>query len=294
MGLATWQLDYQVYLVHHRAVTIDTDLLGLAGDRASVDDEGSDQLLLETPSTSSLAHGVARSLIARILSERFPPGEPLPAAGTLAREYRVSRPVAREALKELAAMGMVENRQGRHSRVTPRDRWNELSPGLMAVRLEVGEVEDIMTDTLELRRVIETEAAALAATRASPADLAMMRHHLDILERDLGSDRAYAAHDVAFHDAILKATHNRLFGLLLEQVGELLRLARAVSATSQPPRQTESQAGHRAVFAAIEAHSPEDARHAMENHLGWAERVNVAEYRAYLLARREDPLGRRA
>jgi GntR family transcriptional repressor for pyruvate dehydrogenase complex len=197
----------------------------------------------------------------------------------------VSRPVVREALKEVAALGMVESRQGRHSRVTERSAWNDLSPAVMSARLAVGAVDDIIGDTLELRRVIETEAAALAAVRASEADIERMRAELAALDRSLADDPGYLAHDLAFHDAVLRATNNRLFLLLLDQVRELLMLARTVSATARTSRRRDSQAGHRAVLAAIEARSPDAARRAMTDHLAWAEKVNVGDYKAHLTGR---------
>jgi GntR family transcriptional regulator, transcriptional repressor for pyruvate dehydrogenase complex len=242
--------------------------------------------VFEALSTSTLSQQVAASLVERILLERFLPGDPLPAAGELAREFGVSRPVVREALKEVVALGMVESRQGRYSRVTERSAWNDLSPAVMSARLAVGAVEDIIGDTLELRRVIETEAAALAAVRASEDDLERMRTEIAALDRSLEDDDAYIAHDLAFHDAVLRATNNRLFLLLLEQVRELLLLARSVSATSRTSRRGDSQAGHRALLAAIEARSPEDARRAMTDHLAWAERVNVSDYKAHLTGSR--------
>jgi DNA-binding FadR family transcriptional regulator len=228
----------------------------------------------------TLSHQVAQALVASIVLGQFQPGDSLPAAGDLAREFKVSRPVVREALKEVSTLGMVESRQGRYTRVADRSAWNDLSPDLLSVRLAVGAVDDIIVDSLELRRVIETEAAALAAQRATDDDLAAMRETLEVLARELDDTPAYVAHDVAFHDAILRATNNRLFLRLLDQMRELLVLARTVSATARSDRRPESQAGHRAIFAAIERHDPEAARLAMADHLSWAESVNVGDYRA--------------
>jgi len=229
--------------------------------------------------THTLPRQVARALVGSILLGDFKPDEPLPAAGDLARQFEVSRPVVREALKIVATLGMVTSRQGHYSRVAERAAWNDLAPELLAARLEVGAVDDILGDSLELRRVIETEAAALAAARATLEDLALMREELDALSLATGSTDAYTAHDVAFHDAVLRATHNRLLRQLIDQMREVLVLTRAVSVTARPDRLPASQLGHEAIFEAIEARAPERARQAMADHLGWAERVNVGEYR---------------
>ncbi len=232
----------------------------------------------------TLPRQVARVLVGSILLGDLKPGEPLPAAGDLAHQFEVSRPVVREALKIVATLGMVTSRQGHYSRVTDRTAWNDLAPELLAARLEVGAIDDILGDSLELRRVIETEAAALAAERATLDDLALMREELDALNLATGNTDAYTAHDVAFHDAVLRATHNRLFRQLIDQMREVLMLTRTVSVTASPDRLPASQHGHKAIFEAIEARAPERARQAMADHLGWAERVNVSEYRISHLA----------
>lgn len=231
-------------------------------------------------STQTFSNRVARALVANILLDRFGPGDALPAAGDLASQFNVSRPVIREALKEVSTLGMVEMRQGRSTRVTDRSAWNDLAPLLLSVRLEVGALDDILADSLELRRVIETEAAALAAVRATPEDKTAMRQALEAMDGAFDDTDAYADHDVAFHDAILRATNNRLFLQLLEQTRDLLVLVRTVSATAQAERRRESQADHRAIFSAIEDHDADVAQEAMAAHLRWAESVNVEEYRA--------------
>jgi GntR family galactonate operon transcriptional repressor len=236
-------------------------------------------LRFRSVATHTLPRQVARALVGSILLGELKPGEPLPAAGDLARQFEVSRPVVREALKIVATLGMVTSRQGHYSRVAERAAWNDLAPELLAARLEVGAVDDILGDSLELRRVIETEAAALAAERATREDLAVMREELDALNLATGNTDAYTVHDVAFHDAVLRATHNRLFRQLIDQMREVLVLTRAVSVTAIPDRLPASQHGHKAIFEAIEARAPERARQAMADHLGWAERVNVSEYR---------------
>lgn len=227
----------------------------------------------------TLPRKVAGAMIGSILMGNFSPGDELPAAGELAREFGVSRPVVREALKIVATVGMVTSRQGRYSRVADRTAWKDLAPEILDARLEVGAIEDILGDALELRRVIETEAAALAAQRATDEDVAAMERELEALRLAVGDTQTYTAHDVSFHDAVLRATHNRLFLQLIEQMGELLALARTVSVTASADRVPQSQAGHEAVFEAIRGRSPEFARQAMSDHLSWAERVNVSQYR---------------
>lgn len=228
----------------------------------------------------TLSRQAARSLINNILLGHFRPCEPLPSSGDLARKFEVSVPVIREALKIVATLGMIESHQGRVSRVSERAAWCDLSHEILAARLEIGAIDGIMRDSLELRRVIETEAAALAADRATDADLVAMRQQLAALDRSSDDPQAYAVHDVAFHDAVLRATHNRMFLQLIDSMRELLMLVRRISITASADRIPSSQEGHRVLFEAIVSKSPEAARKAMAEHLAWAERVNVAEFLA--------------
>lgn len=205
----------------------------------------------------------------------FPPGQPLPAATELATEFGVSRPLVREALRIVATLGMVENHQGRFSRVSAPESWRNLSPEVVATRSEIGVVDDILDDSLELRRVIETEAAALAAQRATPEDIERLRGELQALGDSIDNPHRYALHDISFHDSVLRATHNHLLLQLIDHMGALLLLVRDISHTGTAERLPDSQGGHRAIFEAIAARTPEAARAAMADHLAWAERTNV-------------------
>lgn len=227
----------------------------------------------------TLSDQAARALIVSILLGHFRPGEPLPSSADLARRFGASKPVIREALQIVATLGMVETRQGRAGRVSERAAWRDLSHEILTARIENGAIDDILGEGLELRRVIETEAAALAAERATEDDLAFMRRQLDALEGSSRDPQAYSTCDIAFHDAVLRATHNRLFLQLIDSMREMLVFVRRVSITASADRIPTSLEGHRSIFAAIAGRLPEEARKAMADHLTWAERVNVGQYR---------------
>lgn len=220
---------------------------------------------------------VTNQLLVGILRGDFQPGQELPAEDRLAREFGVSRPVVREAVKHLAMLGMVESRQGRQSRIASYERWNDFAPELLAARLDAGVVDDVLLELLELRRMIEVEAAAAAAARATPGNLRRMEDALAELELSLDDLPAFTTADIAFHNAILEATQNHLLPSLFEILGPLLAFAREVSLTTRAKGSTMSQAGHRAVFAAIRSGSPEDARAAMEQHLSWTANLDITE-----------------
>jgi len=260
-------------------------------DNTQPDSQRTGSLVGAGVARETLSRQTAQALITSILLGHFRPGEPLPSSGDLARRFEVSRPVIREAFRIVATLGMIETRQGRVSRVSEPSAWRDLSPEILAARLEVGVDDGILKESLELRRVIETEAAALAAERATDDDIAAMRQQLDALDGASDDPQAYAAQDVAFHDAVLRATHNRLFLQLIDSMRELLMFVRRLSITASADRIPTSREGHRVLFEAITARSPEAARRAMSDHLAWAERVNVGEYRTARAALRSERHG---
>jgi DNA-binding FadR family transcriptional regulator len=118
-------------------------------------------------SSQTLATQVSRRLMLSILRGDLEAGSPLPSEKELARQFDVSRPVVREAVKEVEMLGLVQRRQGRLTRIAPSEEWRHLSPELLTARTEAGAVEDLLLELLELRRMVELEAAALAARRAT-------------------------------------------------------------------------------------------------------------------------------
>ena len=233
--------------------------------------------------SESLPRRVSRELIGGILRGDFSSGDELPSEDQLAKEFGVSRPVVREAVRHLRVLGLVHTRQGRQARVAPYEGWNHFAPDLLAARRDAGVVEDVLLELLELRRMIEVEAAASAAQRATPADLQALREALDALDSAATDIRQFTLADIQFHDAILHATQNHLLPRLFDLLRPLLEFGREISVSTRPQGTLVSQAGHRAVYEAIRAGSAEDARRHMEEHLSWTANLDFSE-RAVRLA----------
>jgi DNA-binding FadR family transcriptional regulator len=238
---------------------------------------GLPQARFRAVATETLATQVGRQLIVGILRGDFAPGDEMPSEDRLAREFGVSRPVVREAVKHLSALGLVESRQGRQTRVAPYEAWNHFAPEILSARREVGAVEDVLLELLELRRIIEVEAAALAATRATPDDLVAMEAALLDLDGSLEDAWRFTQGDIAFHDTILRATRNHLVPRLFDVLRPLLEFGREISVSTRPLGPRVSQEGHRAVFEAIRAGSAADARRMMEEHLSWTADLDFSE-----------------
>lgn len=140
-------------------------------------------------------------------------------------EYGVSRTIARDCVRSLESMGMVDSRRRVGITVRPITEWTVLSPVLMRWQLEEKPDGSTLGALTELRTAIEPVAAAAAAHRASPSE----RSALIELARQMRSEvstgdlDSFFLTDIAFHSAILVASHNEAFRALTEVVAEVLR-----------------------------------------------------------------------
>jgi DNA-binding FadR family transcriptional regulator len=209
-----------------------------------------------------IVHAIGR----RILCGNLQPGALLPAE----RELHASRTVVREAVKVLAAKGLVESRPKTGTRVRARDAWNLLDPDVLAWQHDGAPTASHgaqLRALAEVRRIIEPAAADLAATRADARDIAALEQALDDMEATAppargGDFEAFVQADMRFHLAILRACRNDL----LEQMSRVVYSALLVSfrSTSALPGSAKaSLPKHRAILDAIRAGHPRRAGAAM-------------------------------
>jgi GntR family galactonate operon transcriptional repressor len=154
-----------------------------------------------------------------ILRGELQPGDPLPAEEELTADHAVSRTALREAVRVLAAKGLVQARPKTGTRVRPRSDWNVVDPDVLAWRVEAGPDGELYSEVTEVRVGIEPQAARLAAARASDEEIAGIREAYDAMEAGVKDQAAYLAADLLFHERILAACHNELLGHL----GSVLR-----------------------------------------------------------------------
>ncbi|HEY2204098.1 MAG TPA: FCD domain-containing protein [Pseudonocardia sp.] len=194
-------------------------------------------------------HGqTVATLGARIVSGAVPPGAVLDLA-ELGRELDLSMTALREALKVLAAKGLVAARQRRGTYVRDRADWNLLDGDVLRWRGEAGETATVLRELAEVRASVEPAAAALAATRREDADLA----ELDAALADMAGAADAAARvaaDLRWHRALLRATHNELFARMDVFLAPGLRLRDALVHAGEAD---DPVPGHAAVVAAVRA-----------------------------------------
>jgi DNA-binding FadR family transcriptional regulator len=212
-------------------------------------------------------HGsLVEALGRRIVGGWVDAGRPLPAEPQLAAEYDVSRTAVREALRVLAAKGLVEARPMRGTRVRPRRDWQLLDPDLL--RWSVDDVEPalLLQDLVDVRLMLEPTAARLAAERAGAAHRAAVEAAYADLAASLDDPDAFIEADLAFHRAVIAATGNPLLGELAAAVEAGLRLARRVQvrvAGESRPLPRDPLPAHLAVVDAILAGNGDAAGSAM-------------------------------
>lgn len=166
-----------------------------------------------------LRGAVANKIGTAILSGDYAPGDILSGEIAAAEALNVSRGAYREAVRVLAAKGLVESRPKTGTRVLPRERWNLLDPEVLAWAFAGDPDARLIRSLFELRLVIEPAAAAFAAQRRSKADIKRMRDALNGMRRYSLATAEGRAADRDFHDALLRATNNDALVVISASIG---------------------------------------------------------------------------
>lgn len=194
-------------------------------------------------------HGATLDLLGvGIVSGRYT--ESIPPEAQLCEELGVSRTVVREAVKSLAAKNMVVTGPKVGTRVLPWDEWNWFDPDVVAWQGKTGLTRDFLRDLVEIRRVVEPAAVRLAAQRATADDLAAIENAYRGMKEAIEHGGDYVRHDLAFHQGLLRACHNRMLVQMSKALGALLRTSFEIS-TSRPDGPAQSLPLHRAVIDAV-------------------------------------------
>jgi DNA-binding FadR family transcriptional regulator len=198
----------------------------------------------------------------RIVSGDIRPGEQLPTPARV----RASRGVVREAIKVLAAKGLVVSRPRTGTRVRPPESWNILDPDVLAWQQEGQPTGTFLGKLTEVRLIMEPGAAELAAQRARPAEVerlhVALRDMREALDRSPPDHEAYNEADIRFHLAVVQACNNDV----LEQMGVIVNTALLVAfnaAVRVPGLARASLPRHQAILDAIRRRQPNRARAVM-------------------------------
>ena len=209
------------------------------------------------------AHGqIAHAIGQSILRGELAPGEILPSETALGQEFGVSRTALREAIKVLAAKGMVESRTKIGTRVRERGHWNMLDPDVLSWSLASHDADDYANSITEMRYILEPAGAALAAERATPAQKQRIRDAYEGMAVAGDDEEASIPHDLLFHQSILEATGNAFLASMGHVIESALAFSFKLSAQA-PGNRLHSLPLHKAVLDQIEKGDARGAQAAM-------------------------------
>ncbi|WP_068776277.1 FadR/GntR family transcriptional regulator [Paenibacillus sp. FJAT-26967] len=222
------------------------------------------------------SHEWVMSDIRKQLEEgRLATGQRLPSVVDLAAQYGVGRSTVREALSALKAMGMLDIRQGGGTFVKAAAAEPQ-HPGLLHPESWVDRAASLR-QILEVRRVLETGCASLAARNRSEADLHGLAGILREMEAHLGDEARSEQADVRFHQQMAAATHNPvladLMGSLSQKLHDSMRDTRALWFYAERSSAERLLREHQAIYDAIAARNGAEASARMELHIAKVEQV---------------------
>ncbi|MEU3252445.1 FadR/GntR family transcriptional regulator [Streptomyces sp. NPDC006997] len=219
------------------------------------------------PGRGTVTQRAIEEIKAMIAEGRLEPGQRLPTERELAARLGISRSSTREAIRALTVLGVLQARHG---------------SGIYVTRLEAGDlletfgvVADLsrgprLVELLEIRRVLESTATALAAARITPDQLAEVERHLTAMDAT-DDPELILAHDLAFHRAIAVAAGNGTLAAILDGLSSRTFRARVWRGYQEAGAFDRTRREHAAIHRALTARDPEAARAAAAAHVGEVE-----------------------
>jgi GntR family transcriptional regulator, transcriptional repressor for pyruvate dehydrogenase complex len=219
---------------------------------------------------SSIAEQVAKKLLDLIRTKNLKPGDMLPTERDLAAMMQVSRPSVREAIRGLQILGVLKVRQGYGIYVSPLDAADLLGPLQFLLTLNAENIDALY----EIRMLIDTGIAKIAAERISTPDLLRLKQML-VVQRDLMFDPlSFRASDLKFHTIIMEATGNPFMVRTANSL-YLLGMEYRRIASETPGVLRQSLDDHEVIVAALETRDGEAASKAVARHLRNVHRSTV-------------------
>jgi len=245
-------------------------MMSLQESRLATRSEGG--LNLPVSFTMALPKGAARiavdTLGRAIANGVFAPDSTMPTEPELSASLGVSRTTVRDAIKVLSGKGLVRTARRYGTRVLPVDDWNLLDRDVIAWhRSDHPRMRRIFAETTELRIIMEPAAAALAAERATDAQIGTILEAASAIHPEDGDVQALFEADCRFHVTILDATGNQVMRQFRQIIVTMLRVSYEVG-VAKPENGPVSRDGHIDVAAAIAARQAGEARDAMVRMLG--------------------------
>ena len=224
--------------------------------------------------SASLSSQIVSEVRAALFDKKLKPGDFLATENDLAARYGVSRIVARDALRTLEALGIVEIKMGKGGGARIAHGNPRLFAEALAVQLDLTGVS--VAEILDAQRAIECLAAELAAENATDEDIARLRQLVADAEENIDDATLYTRLSHDFHMAVAEASHNRVLVVQLISLDHVSWPARNTTLTPQVSRRILDV--HKELLALIEIRDPAGARRLMDDHVKMIRARRVAEH----------------
>jgi GntR family transcriptional repressor for pyruvate dehydrogenase complex len=223
--------------------------------------------------SESLSAQIVTQVRDDLYEQRLKPGDFVGTEKDLAARYGVSRIVARDALRTLAALGIVAIRMGKGGGARIASGNPHLFAEALAVQLDLIGVS--AGEVLDAQRAIECLAAELAAVNVTASDLARLHRLLAQSEAVIGDNNAYTRVCAELHLAIVEASHNRVLVVQFLSLHHVSWPSRNKTLTPKVARRVLDV--HKELVALIAARDAEGARRLMDDHVKMIRARRVAE-----------------
>ena len=194
-----------------------------------------------------------------IAQGEFTQGMPLPSEAELCTRYAASRNVMREVIRVLSTKRLIDAQPHRGLFVMPRSRWNFLDVDVLGWVLEKDPDPALIVSLVEVRSLIEPAISRWAAERATAVDLVAIEASYNQMAASRDDLARFHEADIAFHKAILVASHNVVIQQLSDAISALQRAIFDYTGLSEPEHMTLTLKEHGDLFDAIRRKLPETA-----------------------------------
>lgn len=216
---------------------------------------------MSPPRLRNFHHQIVDAVGASIVAGRYAEGAQLPTEPQLAETYGASRLIIREAMKSLAAKGLVSIRPRTGTHVLPRAEWNLFDPAVLGWQSEAPPDKKLIADLMELRQTIEPLAARLAAARAEPRQVAEIREAFEAMSQ-AQTQETYIEADLRFHGAVVRSCDNQFIQQLETALSAVWKTSFQASSDGWGP-DAQALELHRSLLQSIEARDPQGAEAAV-------------------------------
>lgn len=222
----------------------------------------------------NLTHQLVHDLGLAIVQGEYAVNAALPSEADICKQFGVSRSATREAVKMLAAKGLLASRPRQGIRVLPESNWNTFDTEVLGWLLHSNPSLDLLLEFTQMRHGLEPEAAALAASHADPDAIADIEAALQrMADAEAGFDDPLES-DISFHTAILAASGNRFVAKMSAFVETALRVSIRFTNAMKGVTGADVDA-HAQIFNSIRKKNPQAARKQVETLL--AESIELIE-----------------